>query len=135
LLICNWPHSVGQNHFFVMMLLNRDSTIQIASRRFFTIYSQKNLIPSSRQDDVIYRPDAHLSKASSVRMTRTFHPGLPLCQEALNRSNLHPSGRFSSMSGRHSEFDQLQDFFPKQRYGKIATTVQTTWIPVRRAHP
>jgi hypothetical protein len=27
LLVCNWLHSVGQNHFYVMMLLNRDSTI------------------------------------------------------------------------------------------------------------
>jgi len=31
-LVCNWPHSVGQNHFFVMMLFNRDSAIQSASR-------------------------------------------------------------------------------------------------------
>jgi hypothetical protein len=28
LLVCNWPHSVGQNHFFVKMLFNRDSAIQ-----------------------------------------------------------------------------------------------------------
>jgi hypothetical protein len=28
LLVCNWPYSVGQNHFFVMMLFNRDSVIQ-----------------------------------------------------------------------------------------------------------
>jgi hypothetical protein len=28
LLVCNWPHSVGQNHFFVQMLFNRDSAIQ-----------------------------------------------------------------------------------------------------------
>jgi hypothetical protein len=28
-------------------------------------------------------------------------------------------------------FDKLQDFFPKHSYGKIAATVQTTWIPVR----
>jgi hypothetical protein len=26
---------------------------------------------------------------------------------------------------------KLQDFFPKHRYGKIAATIQTTWIPVR----
>jgi hypothetical protein len=26
---------------------------------------------------------------------------------------------------------KLQDFFPKHRYGKIAATVRTTWIPVR----
>jgi hypothetical protein len=28
LLVCNWPHSVGQNHFIIMMLFNRDSAIQ-----------------------------------------------------------------------------------------------------------
>jgi len=28
-------------------------------------------------------------------------------------------------------FDQLQDFLPKQRYGKIAAAVRTMWIPVR----
>jgi hypothetical protein len=28
LLVCNWPHSVGQNHFIVKMLFNRDSAIQ-----------------------------------------------------------------------------------------------------------
>jgi len=28
LLVCNWPHFVGQNHFFEMILFNRDSTIQ-----------------------------------------------------------------------------------------------------------
>jgi hypothetical protein len=27
-LVCNWPHSIGQNHFIVMMLFNRDSAIQ-----------------------------------------------------------------------------------------------------------
>jgi hypothetical protein len=27
-LVCNWPHSVGQNHFFVKMFFNRDSNIQ-----------------------------------------------------------------------------------------------------------
>jgi hypothetical protein len=26
-LVCDWLHSVGQNHFYVMMLLNRDSVI------------------------------------------------------------------------------------------------------------
>jgi hypothetical protein len=28
LLVCNWPHSVGKNHFYVMILANRDSAIQ-----------------------------------------------------------------------------------------------------------
>jgi hypothetical protein len=75
--------------------------------------------------------DAHLSKASSVRMTRTFCSDLPLCREASNCSSLHPSGHFSSTSGRHSVFDQILDFLPKHSYGKIAATDRTTWIPVR----
>jgi hypothetical protein len=53
-------------------------------------------------DDVIHHPDAQLSRASSVRTTRTFHQDLPLCREALNCSSLHTSERFGSTSGRHS---------------------------------
>jgi hypothetical protein len=93
--------------------------------------SQKNRIPCSPPDDVIYRPDAQLSKASSVRTTRTFRPNLPLCRESSNCSSLHPSGRFSNTSGRHLVFDQLWDFLPKYKYGKIAATVRTMWITVR----
>jgi hypothetical protein len=62
---------------------------------------------------------------------RTFCPNLPLCQEASNCSSLHLSGRFSSTSGRHSLFDQLWDFLPKHRYGKIAAAVRTMWILVQ----
>jgi hypothetical protein len=59
LLVCSWPHSVGQNHFFVKMLLNRDSAIQSASRRFYTVYkSEKSdpLQPSRRCDIPSGRP-------------------------------------------------------------------------------
>jgi hypothetical protein len=80
---------------------------------------------------VTYRLDAQLSKASSIRTTRTFLPDLPLCREASNYSSLHPSRRFSSTSERHSLFDQLRDFFPKHRYGKFAATVRTMWNPIR----
>jgi hypothetical protein len=55
---------------------------------------------------------------------------LPLCREASNCSSLHPSGRFSSPSGRLSVFNQALGFLSKYRYGKIATTVRTR-IPVR----
>jgi hypothetical protein len=64
-------------------------------------------------------------------MTRTFRLDLPLCREASNCSSLHPSRCFSSTSGRHLVFDQLWDFFPKYRYGKIVATVRGIWIPVR----
>jgi hypothetical protein len=79
---------------------------------------------------VIYRPDVQLSKASSVRMMRTFRLNLPLCREASNCSNLHLSGLFSYTFGHHSVFDQLWDFFPKHRYGKTVATVWMMWIPV-----
>jgi hypothetical protein len=67
MLVCNCLHSVGQNHFYVMMHLNSDSAIQRTSRRFCTSTSQRNRIPNSRLDNVIYRPDTQLSKASLVR--------------------------------------------------------------------
>jgi hypothetical protein len=98
---------------------------------FAQFTSQKIQFLASRLNDVIYRPDAQLSKSSSVQTTRTFRSDLPLCQKALNCSSLHPSGRFSSTSGQHSVFDKLQDSFPKHSYGKIAATVRTTWIPIR----
>jgi hypothetical protein len=78
--------------------------------------------PSGRCDI----PSGHSTfQASSVRTTRTFHPDLPLCREASKDSSLHPSRRFSSMSEHHSVFDQLWDFFSKQRYGKTTATVRT----------
>jgi len=81
--------------------------------------SRRRVIPSerpalqstSRPDDVSYRLDAHQSTASSVWTTRTFHPDLPLCREISNCSSLHPSGHFSSTSGRHSVFDKVMWFF------------------------
>jgi len=38
---------------------------------------------------------------------------------------------FQQPTGRLSVFDQASDFLSKIKYGKIATTVRTTWIPVR----
>jgi len=59
LLVCNSLHSVGQNHFYVMMLLNRDSAIQRSSRRFCTVYKSEKLDPlqlSGRHDILSGRP-------------------------------------------------------------------------------
>jgi hypothetical protein len=85
---------------------------------------------TSQKNSVLCKPSGCPTKASSVRTTRTFNPDLPLYREASNCSSLHPSGRFSSTSGRHSVFDQRWDFLTKHSYRKIATTVRTTWIPV-----
>jgi hypothetical protein len=114
-----------------MMLLNRVPLFRVLPEDSTQSTSLKNWIPCSRPNIVIYRPDAQLFKATSVRKKRTFHPDLPLCWEASNFSSLHPSGRFSNTSGRHSVFDLLWDFLPKHRYGKIVATVRTMWIPVR----
>jgi hypothetical protein len=62
------------------------------------------------------------------------HPDLPLCREASNCSRLHLSRRFNNSSGRLSVFDQASDFLSKIKYGKIAATVRTTWIPVRTCY-
>jgi len=67
LLVCNWLHSVGQNHFYIMMHLNRDSTIQKSSRRFCSIYkSEKSnpLQPFGRHDI----PSRHPTVQSIIRL-------------------------------------------------------------------
>jgi hypothetical protein len=61
IVICKTLRGVGQNHFFVMMLFNRDFAIQSASRRFCTVYkSEKSdpLQPSGRRDIPSKRPTA-----------------------------------------------------------------------------
>jgi hypothetical protein len=90
----SWPHSVGQHHFFVMMLFNRDFTIQSAFRKLCIVYKSRNsdpCQPSGRRDilsgsstvqstigpdDMDFCPDAKVLIASSVRTmwipVRTF---------------------------------------------------------------
>jgi hypothetical protein len=114
-----------------MMLLNRVPLFRVLPKDSAQSTSQKNWILYSRPDDLIYRQDAQLFKASFVRMMRTFLLELPLCQEALNCSGLHPFGRFSSTSGRHLVFNQLSDFFLKHRYRKITATVRTMSILIQ----
>jgi hypothetical protein len=83
LLVCNWPHFVGQNHFFVMMLFNKDFAIQSASRIFGTIYKSENLVPCqpSGQRDIlsgcptvqsIIRPDDENFLSEPSFMSRSF---------------------------------------------------------------
>jgi len=77
LLVSNWLHSVGQNHFFVKMLLNRDSAIQSAFRRFCTIYKLEKLDPlqpSGRRDipSSIIRPDDENFPSGPSSMSRSF---------------------------------------------------------------
>jgi hypothetical protein len=52
-LVCNWLHFVGQNHFYLMMHLNRDSAIKSSSRRFCIVYKSDKSDPlqsSGRRD-------------------------------------------------------------------------------------
>jgi hypothetical protein len=113
LLVCNWPHSVRQNHLFVKMLFNKDSAIQkcfqktlhsLQVRKFNSLPAVRwRVIPSGRPSvQSIIRPDDVDSR-----------PNLPLCREASNCSSLHPFRRFSSSSGRLSVFNQALGFLSK----------------------
>jgi hypothetical protein len=83
LLVCNWPHSVGLNHFFVIMFSNRDSAIQSASKRFCTVYKSENSVAcqlSGRRDipsghpivQSIIRPDDENFPSGPSSMSRSF---------------------------------------------------------------
>jgi hypothetical protein len=93
--------------------------------------SERRVIPSglpfvlnaNRPDYVSYHLDAHLSKASSVR---TF--------SCVEKFQTVPACICSDVSAAHPDDSQCSTSFrilPKHSYGKIAATVQTTWIPVR----
>jgi hypothetical protein len=138
MLVCNWLHSVEQNHFYVMMLLYKGSVIfrslliqSYGSRRFCTNSKSEKSDPlhSSRRRDILFGRST--VQASSVRMTRTFCLDLPLCREALNCSKLHPFGCLSNTSGAVQCSFSYRIFFPKHRYGKTAATIQTMCVPVR----
>jgi len=78
-----WLHSVGQNHFYVMMLLNRDLAIQSSSRRFCTVYKLEKLDPfqpSGRRDipsgrptvQSIIRPDNENFSSGPSSVSKSF---------------------------------------------------------------
>jgi hypothetical protein len=125
LLVCDWLHSVRQNHFYVMMLIIQGCCF-IQSLHFsfelqrrlcaeFKVVSTVPLQPSERHVILSRRSTI---QASFVRTTRTFRPDLPLCQEASNYSKLHPSRHFSNTSGCRLVFNQLWDFFSKTQIWK-----------------
>jgi hypothetical protein len=113
LLVCNWLHSVGENHFLVMILLYKGSNIfkslliqSYGSISFCTDPSQRNRIPCFHSDVVLPSERCDISsrlstlQASSVQTMRTFRLDIPLCQEPSNCSSLHLSGLLSNTSGR-----------------------------------
>jgi hypothetical protein len=68
--------------------------------------SQKNPVPCQLSGRRVI-PSGRPSVQSIIRPVDVdSRPDLPLCREASNCSSLHPSGRFSSLFGRHSVFDQ-----------------------------
>jgi hypothetical protein len=120
-LVCNWLHFVGQNHFYVMMLIIQECCFIQSLHFSLNLKGSVPLQPSGLCDIPF---GCSTVQASSVLTTRTFHLDLPLYRETSNCSSLHPSGR-------RPVFDQLWDFFPKHRYGKTVVTVRTKCIPVR----
>jgi hypothetical protein len=132
---------IGQNHLYVKMLFNRDSTIQKCFRRFYTVFKLEILVPcqpsgrsvipsrrtsvhsSSLQDDMPYLLDARQTKASSVQTmwisvwTLIYIEKL-LFQLAFVRTTQQPI--------RTTLSDRASDFLSKSKYGKITATVRTT---------
>jgi len=95
---------------------------------FVQDFKQCSLVPlhPSRRLEI---PSGRSSvKASSVRTMRTFRLDVLLCPEASNCSRLHPSECLNNTFGRLSVFDKSKDLFSKDKYGKTAAIVQTTWL-------
>jgi hypothetical protein len=123
--------------------VNRDSTIQSTLWRLCTAKKSVPCQPSGQSYHPVRIPICSLfhssgrraipsgyqtDQASSIRTTCISVWTLHCVEKIL--SNLHPSGRLSSPSGRLSVLDQLQ-IISKFKYGKINSTVQTMWYPVR----
>jgi hypothetical protein len=137
LLVCNWPHSVGQNHFFVKMFFIRDSVIQKYTRRFCTVCKSENSVPCqpsgrrvipsgclaiqciNRPDDVTYLLDAHQTKASfdwtMWILVRTF-----LCVEKLRTAPacIRPDDSAARSDDPKCSI-KLQGFFPNTDMGRL----------------
>jgi hypothetical protein len=91
MLVCDLLHSVGKNHFFVMMNFYQGFSYfqslhfrEMFSRRFCTDSKLEKSDPLHLfgQRDILSKRS--IVKASSVRTMRTFHLDLPLCLEASN---------------------------------------------------
>jgi len=112
-----WLHSVGQNHFYVMLLLSQGCyfiqsllfsyVLQEDSVKFLRKFISVPFQPSRRRGIPSGRSSV---KASFIRTTRTFRPDAHQCLKASNSSRLHPSGRNGKSSGRSSEFEKNPAF-------------------------
>jgi hypothetical protein len=124
-------HSVGQNHFYVMMLIIHGCFIQSLHFSYElqenSVHNSKKLVqfPCIRPDNVVFRPDTHLS--SIIRLEDEKFLSRPsICVQKLRTvlgcicpdvSATRPDAFQCSTS--------KTDFFPKHRYGKIAATIRT----------
>jgi len=136
MLVCNWPHSVGQNHFFVMMLFNRDSAIQTTSRRICTIYKLENLVPcqqSGRCDIPSRTPNypKHHSSGWRELSVRTF-----FCVEKLQ---IAPACIRPNVSTARLDDSQCSTSFRISFQNIVmGSSLQPSWrsgFPSGRAHP
>jgi len=120
LLVCNWPHSVRQNHFFVKMFFIRDSVIQKCSRRFCTVCKLEN--SCSFVVGLILIGQNHLY------VKRCFSTGIPLFRRisTICESEIpvpcQPSGKRAIPSGRSSVHSPSR-----------WTTCHTVWTPNRQS--
>jgi hypothetical protein len=139
--------SFGTKSLVCKDAVNRDSTIQSTLIRLCTAWKIEEIGSLSAVWTIVpSRSDTHLStvpfvrttchtvwtptnQASSVQTTYISVWTLHYVEKFL--SNLHPSGRLSSPSGRLSVLDQLQ-ILSKFKCGKTDSPVRTMWYPVRR---
>jgi hypothetical protein len=138
LLVCSWAHSVGKNHFFIMMFFNRDSTIQSASKKFCTDYKSENSVPyqpSRRRvipfgrpaiqstihpDNVDFRPDAKVFVASIRLDDENFPSELSSVLRSFELLQLASVRTFQQpVPTTFSVRSKLQDFFPNTNMGRL----------------
>jgi hypothetical protein len=89
-----WLHSVGQNHFYVMLLLSQgfcfiqsllfsyvlqEDSVKF-SRKFILVPCQlsgRSSVSNMRPDDVVFRPDAHQCLEAS-KSSRLWNASIPI---------------------------------------------------------
>jgi hypothetical protein len=79
MLVCDWMHSVRQNHFYVMLLFNQgycyESTLRLrASRRLYTKFKIVEFRSLAYVQTTWYSIRTLISQATFVWTTRSFYP-------------------------------------------------------------
>jgi hypothetical protein len=97
-----------------MMLFNRDSAIQSASRKFCTFHKSENLVPC--------QPSGRRAIPSGPSTVSRSFETAPAC--------IRPDVLAARLDNSQCS-TSFWISFHKHSYGKIAAIVRTTWIPVR----